>query len=420
MRRVAVVGGGIAGLVAARHLADAGHEVTVFERRDAVGGRVGSREVDGFTLDRGFQVLFDAYQDARRELDLDALELRRFPPGAIVARPGDRSVLADPLRDPGAAVAALTSDAATLGDKVRLFALARELRGREPSDAFPGSDRSIRGYLTGRAFSERFIEGFFAPFYGGITLDRSLSTAAAVFEATFGMLAAGHAAVPAAGMGAIAGQLADLARAAGAAIETGAGVTAVETGEAGVELSTEVGSTDADAAVVATDPRTARELTQVEAIPTAARGCVTQYYALPGDVELETGGRLLLNAGGPAPNHVADLSAVAPEYAPDGRQLLSATFLEPDEEGAESLLTSTRAALDSWYPAQRFDDLEILATDRIPFAQFDQPPGIHGGLPAPDAPEGPVVLAGDYTQWSSIQGALRSGRLAAHAVRALG
>ncbi|WP_141212555.1 FAD-dependent oxidoreductase, partial [Halorubrum sp. Hd13] len=33
----------------------------------------------------------------------------------------------------------------------------------------------------------------------------------------------------------------------------------------------------------------------------------------------------------------------------------------------------------------------------------------------PDDPEGPVVLAGDYTAWSSIQGALESGRTAAAA-----
>ncbi|MEF8908431.1 MAG: FAD-dependent oxidoreductase, partial [Haloarculaceae archaeon] len=100
-----VVGGGLAGLVAARHLADRGAEVTLLERRDRVGGRVHTEHVDGYTLDRGFQVLFTAYPAVQRELDLDALSLRRFRPGAVIARPGERSTLSDPLRDPRAATA---------------------------------------------------------------------------------------------------------------------------------------------------------------------------------------------------------------------------------------------------------------------------------------------------------------------------
>jgi len=69
----------------------------------------------------------------------------------------------------------------------------------------------------------------------------------------------------------------------------------------------------------------------------------------------------------------------------------------------------------TWYPEHRFDALEHLATDRIEFAQFDQPPGFRDDLPAVDAPDGPVYLAGDYTEWSSVQGAMQSGRAAADA-----
>ncbi|NIX20089.1 MAG: phytoene dehydrogenase, partial [Actinobacteria bacterium] len=117
---------------------------------------------------------------------------------------------------------------------------------------------------------------------------------------------------------------------------------------------------------MATDPRRARELTGVEAIPTEALGCVTQYYALPGDVDLATGGRLLLNAAGAEPNQVADLTAVAPEYGSDGRQLLSATFLDPEAGDDGALAARTREALASWYPEQDFGGLEVVATDRIP------------------------------------------------------
>lgn len=228
---VVVVGGGLAGLVAARHIAESGADVTLFERRETVGGRVRSRTVDGYTLDRGFQVLFPAYPAVERELDLDALDLRRFTPGATIARPGKRSVLADPLRDPRSALATVFNDEVTIRDLLRLYRLQRELRGRSVDEILRRGGSSIEAYLADRGFSDGFVESFAAPFYGGITLDRSLSTDSAVFEYTFKMLTEGSTAVPAEGMGAITAQLADRARAAGVTVETGTTVDAVVPGD---------------------------------------------------------------------------------------------------------------------------------------------------------------------------------------------
>ena len=422
--RVLVVGGGLAGLVAARHLADGGIEVAVLERRDRVGGRVRTRERDGFLLDRGFQVLFTAYPAARRELDLASLDLRQFAPGAWLARPNHRSVLADPLRSPRTLPATLFNTDVTVGDKLRVLRLWWALRGTPYDELFAGPDVSIDRYLTDRGFSRHFRERFAAPFYGGITLDRSLSTSAQVFRYTFKALAAGETAVPAAGMGAIPDQLARRAAESGATIETGAPVDRLEPADDGVELVVDGQRRHADAAVVATDPPTARELTGVDSIPTEGRGCVTQYYARPGS-GLDVGKRLVLNAEGREsgsttdrgwPNQIVPQSAVAPEYAPAGRSLVSATFLgEPDADDAE-LTARTRGALDAWFPERRVDGLELLETDRIPFAQFAQPPGVHETLPDSRSPEGSVYLAGEYTSWSSIQGAMESGRTAAAAV----
>ena len=84
MEQVIVVGAGLAGLVAARRLAASGLRVRVLEQEAEVGGRVRTRNVDGFTVDRGFQVLFTAYPAVRRELDLEALSLRYFSPGATI------------------------------------------------------------------------------------------------------------------------------------------------------------------------------------------------------------------------------------------------------------------------------------------------------------------------------------------------
>ncbi|WP_255191381.1 NAD(P)/FAD-dependent oxidoreductase [Natronobeatus ordinarius] len=414
--RVLVVGGGLAGLVAARHLAAGGGAVTLFERRPEVGGRVRTLERDGYRFDRGFQVLFTAYPAVTRELDLESLDLRRFAPGATIARAGHRSTLSDPLRDPRAFSATIFNPDVTLGDKLRVLRLRRRLARTDPETIFAGEDASIADFLRQQGFSDRFVDNFAAPFYGGITLDRSLSTSKRVFEYTFRSLSRGDIAVPAEGMGAIPRQLAEHARDAGAAIETGAEVTSVTADDGRATVTVDGETHEADAVVVATDPRRARELTGLESIPTAARACVTQYYALDERADLETGRRLLLNAGEDGPNHVAPLGAVAPEYAPDDVTLVSATFLGDPDATDEELAEATDRALESWYPERLFGRFDLLHTERVPFAQFAQPPGIHDGLPDVRAPEGPVYLAGDYTRWSSIQGAMESGRQAAKAV----
>ncbi len=420
MPRAAVAGGGLAGLVAARHLAGAGLDVTLFERAENVGGRVWTQEQDGFRFDRGFQVVFPSYPAVRRELDLERLDLRRFASGACLARPGHRSTLSDPIRNPRALPATLSNTDVSIGDKLRVVRLALDLARYDPEAILErsGPDATIEDYLRERGFSERFVENFVAPFYGGITLDRSLSTSSRVFEYTFRTLLTSRAAVPATGMAAIPAQLAQHARDAGASIRLETEVTDVSAeggdGEAAT-VTTPNREYEADAVVVATDPPAARELTGVESIPTDARSCVTQYYELPGGTDLESGGRLLLNTVDEGPNQIVPHSAVAPEYAPDGAELISATYLGEREESDAELEAISRETLESWYPDRRFDALETQRTDRIEFAQFAQPPGFRDRLPDPRDPDGPVYLAGDYTQWSSIQGAMKSGRLAAKA-----
>jgi len=413
MTEVAVVGGGLAGLVAASRLAEAGARVRLFEERQTVGGRVSSVHEGGFTFDDGFQVLFTAYPAAREELDLDALSLRRFAPGATIARPDHRSTLSDPLRDLGAALPSLFNRDVTLGDKLRTLRLQRDLARRTEREIFAGEDTSIRAFLADYGFSRKFVENFVEPFYGGVTLDRSLSTSASVFRYTFKMLSEGATAVPADGMRAIPEQLAERARAADARIETGTRVEGLD----GTALDLGGETVESDAVVVAANPREAERLTGV-GTPEEARACVTQYVSIADHDALDTGKRIILNAADDRPNTVAPMSAVAPEYAPADRELLSATFLGSQEADDDALFEDVVGSLASWYPEHRFDDAELLHTDRVEFAQFAQPPGFRDDLPTVREPGGDVYLAGDFTRWSSIQGALDSGRAAAEAVLA--
>ena len=429
---VIVVGGGLAGLVSATRLAESGADTVLLERRPTVGGRVRTREVDEFTLDRGFQVLFTSYPAVERELDTDALDLRAFSPGATICRPGSRAVLSDPLREPTAAVESALNHEVPFSDKLRTLALRYDLSKREEDEFFAGPDASIREYLTDWGFSAEYIENFVEPFYGGITLDRSLSSSKHVFEYTFRAMGRGSIAVPADGMAAIGDQLAERARDAGVEIRTGEDVESVDVGSGGrfrlgsvgpaegarVELL-DGGTLDASAVIVATTPPEARSLTGVESVPEAGVPNVTAWYTLPEGVEFETGKRILLNAASESPNAVVPMSEVAPEYAPPDRALLGATFLGEDALARDDadLLADTRDALSAWFPERGFEGLETVDVDRVPFAQFAQPPGVHAALPDADDPEGPVVLAGEYTEWSAIQGAMKSGARAATVAR---
>src|SRR3954453_19023851 len=120
---VAIVGAGLAGLAAAVHLTEAGRSVRVYEASDAVGGRVRPDLVDGFRLDRGFQVYDTAYPESSRVLDHDALSLRLFPNGALLRLHGRLPPLVDPRQNPLRLASAAAAPFGSLRDKIALARL---------------------------------------------------------------------------------------------------------------------------------------------------------------------------------------------------------------------------------------------------------------------------------------------------------
>jgi phytoene dehydrogenase-like protein len=109
MSRVVVVGGGFGGTAAAARLAKLGHDVTVVERLDRLGGAVGTVERDGFRWDSGPTstalpaVLRDLFRKSgrplERELELvpvEPMREHRFADGTVLALPsGSRSAQLD-------------------------------------------------------------------------------------------------------------------------------------------------------------------------------------------------------------------------------------------------------------------------------------------------------------------------------------
>lgn len=205
---VVVVGGGLAGLACALHLSEAGVSVRLLEASDGVGGRVRTDVVEGFRLDRGFQVLLTAYPETRRVLDYEALELRPFLPGALVRRDGRFHELSDPWRRPSRVLLVLLSGVGTFADRLRVARYRARVLAGSLGDLFLRPETTALERLRNEGFSDTMIDAFFRPFFGGVLLDRGLAASSRMLDFVFRMMAAGDTALPAAGMGAIPEQIA--------------------------------------------------------------------------------------------------------------------------------------------------------------------------------------------------------------------
>jgi phytoene dehydrogenase-like protein len=407
---VHVVGAGLAGLRCARRLHDHGVAVTVLEADDGVGGRVRTDRVEGFLLDRGFQVLLTAYPEAAEALDYGRLELHPFFPGAVVRTGGRFVTVADPFRRRWAGLRTLLAPVGGLGDKRRVATLRRRVVAGSLEELFARPETTTREALAAHGFSDRIVDRLFRPLFGGVLLDRELGTSSRMFEFVFRMLALGDVSLPTRGMGAVPEQLAGGLPAD--RVRLGRRVTAVDDG--GVTLA-DGERLPARAVVVATDGPTASELLggQPPAPGSVAARCL--YFATdraPVDEPV-----IVLDGDGEGPvNNLCVPSSVAPGYAPPGAALVSAAVLDrPGLPRGPDLEAAVLGQLADWF-GSGVVAWRHLKTYHIPHAQPAQPPGTL------DPPERPVRLrpglyvCGDHRDNASINGALASGRRAADAV----
>ena len=416
---VIIIGAGMAGLACATWLHRAGRPVLVLEAADAVGGRVRTDFTpEGFRLDRGFQVLLTNYPEARRIFDYGALNLKALRSGAVIRlADGRETTLESPLQRPLAAFSALKSPIGTLSDKLRILSLVWHVLKYTPEELLARPATDTLSFLQHYGWSEQMINTFFKPFFGGVFLDRELTTASNFFEFVFQQFVKGEAAVPALGMQQLPEQLA--AHLPADAVRLHTPVVGVE----GINVRLTTGQLlEGSAVVLATDGPAALRLlagrsgnpddaasAQVNAFHVAARITTCTYFATEGGHSPGRNDKLLrLNAApGALAHNVAFPSDVSGAYAPAGRALVSVSTHGERNLSEAEITAGVREELVAWFgPAAR--QWQHLRSYRIAAAL----PVYLAGQPV----EQPLKLAdglyrcGDWASYPSLNAALATGR----------
>jgi protoporphyrinogen oxidase len=405
-----IIGAGLAGLTAARVLKLAGRKVKIIEASDGPGGRVRTDEVNGFLLDRGFQVFLTAYPEAKHFLDYKALDLKPFSPGSIILTNSGIDEIGDPLREASSLIRTLKSPVGTLSDKFRLLLLRLKLAGISIDEIFSKKETTTLEYLSAVGFGKKIISDFFAPFMSGIYLEQNLDTSSRMFEFVFKMFSESDTAIPAKGMGMIPRQLAsDLSVEELILNERAISIDGnkVQTASGNVfEASTILIATTADCIPVPFQRRLIKK-----------KSVTCMYFSA--DQAPYQKALIALNAiPNRLVNNLAVMSNISSCYAPEGKSLISVSlsgneqFIKQDE-----LELKVKEELKIWF--KECSDWVPIKTYEIPYALPDNSHVINDILPSSIRINYSTFICGDHLLNGSINAAMKSGRIAAEAMLSL-
>lgn len=367
-----VIGGGLAGLSAALTLQEAGEEVTLYEASDGVGGRVRSDYIDGYILDRGFQLINAGYPEIKRLKIINEIDFVKSDRTVDVVTPfGVRSI-----GDPRAHLwQGLRSPLGSFREKTGLliFLGSQNLAGKNLEVALldAGTDNLYQNLLK--------------PFLTGVFLAPPTQVDADYGQSILKSFVVGDSGLPVAGVGVLSEALA-------ARIEI-------------IQLNSKIASLEEfskDSVIIATDHGAASALIGAEESLEFAR-CFTWYHALPAG-EISSKRLRISSTPGPILNSIA-LSNLLPSYAPIDKTLISTTTLA---NLSEQEITAQ---------LERFWQIGSSQFELIKRYEITRALPIFG--PATESRKVPtkvgdrIYLAGDHQIAGSQNGALLSGRMAA-------
>jgi phytoene dehydrogenase-like protein len=401
VKPIVIVGAGLAGLTCARELHRAGRSFLLLDGADEVGGRIRTDVVDGFRLDRGFQVLLTAYPAAQKQFDYAQLNLKPYINGSLIRQANRFHRLADPWRSPLDGLRSAFGGVGSLMDKLRIAKLRSRSRRGTIGELFDQPETTTDAALKDYGFSADMIDSFFRPFLGGVFLERELNTSSRVLHFVFRMFSAGDVAVPALGMQELPKQIA--ADLPAGSIRLNAHVKAVTPDSVTLEDGASVA---ASRVVIGTNATAAASLLGQEA-PGSTRRVRCLYFAAPAAPIQEP--ILVLNGDGTGPiNNFCVPSLVSSDYAPAGQHLVSVSVVDPQHVASADLEAQVRTQAVEWFGADATASWRLIGDYDIPRSLPNQLSGSNAQLGHAREIDG-CIVCGDHTGNASIQSALESG-----------
>lgn len=400
---ITIIGAGISGLTAAVYLHQNGFNVQLLEASDRAGGRIKTDIVNGFRLDRGFQVLLTEYQECKALLNYEKLNLKRFLPGATVLYDGGQFEIADPFRRPSATFSTLFAPVGSIKDKINTLFLKNKLLKITIPEIFNQKEETTLSQLSKYGFSDKMINRFYKPFFSGIFLENELSTSNRMFDFVMKMFSQGDAAIPELGMEEIPKQL--VALLPKDTIKYNVKVTNVENNT----IETENGSIfTSDKIIIATEA-TGFAKKYLHETQTKSHQ-VTNIYFQANEAPTNKA-VVILNASENKKwvNNLSVMTNLSSSYAPKGKVLLSVSINGIATIEDETLASNSKNELKQWFGNQ-VENWKLLKIYKINYALPDLKSLKDNNSESDFKINENLFLCGDHLLNGSINAAMKSGR----------
>lgn len=372
MKKIVVVGAGLAGLNATRILTERGHHITLVESSDRVGGRVATDVIDGYRCDRGFQVINPRYpeivaSDVMKFLDFIPL------PRAIDLLIDNHVATARP-----SLASFFNSHFGRVTNKISILHYLRSSRSE-----------SAESVMLACGLGETYHR-VLKPFLTGVFLTDPKNVSNEVARELVKSFIKSSPGIPAMGVGELPRNLALPLH----NILLNTRVDALT--DRGVKTS--AGFIEADVVIVATDPTTASQLLGMNSAP-LMNSSTTWYHSIPEGVI--TSPRLRVD--GLIVNSIA-ISHLSPYYAPAGRTLVSSTTITSttESEVRRQLANLWQCSTKNWELVSKYEIKQSLPRH-----------GVGKPIESSVQVRENLYVIGDHRQIPSQQGAMASGRRAA-------
>jgi len=395
-----IIGGGISGLTCAKYLNEKGYNFMLLEGSDALGGRVRTDKVDGFLLDRGFQILLTNYPEAKKILNYNNLDLKYFGSGALIKAEKGFMKMENPFQNKMAYLTMAFSSVGTLSDKLKIRKFANELSEIPDDEFFNMEATDTLTFLRNYGWSEKMINNFFKPFYGGVFLENDLVTSSNFFQFTFKQFFKGDAAIPAKGIQAIPEQIAEMLPSN--CIRKNARVKGFE----GNQIYLEGGEViNAGRIVVATDPKSSDKLLGETNERTYNITTCTYFSAEISPLKGQKFIALNPNRRG-AVHNICVPSDISSHYGNAGKSLISVSTQGLDKLDERNLTNKIKLELFDWF-GPSVNVWKHLKTYHIPesLVQYGAASKRQNSKLGDN-----LYRCGDYLAYPSLNAAMQTGR----------